>query len=496
VNNIKRNFFIHLTALATTCAVMPITAAELPTVKAAPLKPSQKPNFIFIFIDDMGYGDLSCYGNTTVKTPSIDKMAADGILFSQFYVNSPVCSPSRVALQTGQYPVRWGITSYLATMEFNKKRGMKNYLDPNAPSLAKILKENGYATGHFGKWHIGGGKDLKGSPIPEDYGFDEVIVDRVFVDEKGEKVEIKNSARVKKHQKTEFYVDRALEFINKNKTKPFFVNLFPNDVHDFYKPKPGSEKKYTSVAKNLEDAKFLATLVELEQQIGRFMAELKKMNLLENTIVMFSSDNGPTDWPRYYRNGGVPPCSQGNLRGRKWSLYEGGIRVPFIVQWNGTIKPGLKDETTLACATDIFPTLCSLAGIDLPTNYKPDGVDISSAIMGQPITREKEIIWYYINTPVSGKPGHISPQWAIRSGDWKLLIEDDGTNVQLYNIKNDITEKNNVAKRYPEKAKELSMKLSNWKKTEKISGPHFLTAKKATEELEATEKRIAHREKK
>ena len=308
----------------------------------------KQPNVVVIFIDDMGYADPGCYGNPLVGTPNIDNLADHGIRFTNFYVNSPICSPSRVALLTGQYPMRHRIHSFIASSERNEKRSMADFLDPEAPSLARILKGQGYATGHFGKWHMGGGRDVDWAPLPQAYGFDQSLVsfeglgDRIL--EYGSSLCDQSAVlgkgkitRVHKYEKTRIYVDSALSFIERNQHSPFYIHLWPNDVHDPHRPMPGVGEKYKDITDNPYQQDFLAVLEEMDEQIGRFMSGLEEKGLLEETIVIFTSDNGPTDWPWYYRDGYNPPGFTGPLFGRKWSLYEGGIRMPFIVCWKGHV---------------------------------------------------------------------------------------------------------------------------------------------------------------
>lgn len=433
----------------------------------------QKPNVIIIFIDDMGYGDLSIYGNTQIETTNIDALASQGTKFMQFYVNSPVCSPSRVAMITGQYPVRHRFYTYLAEREKNAQNKMPDFLPSTVPTLAKMMHANGYVTGHFGKWHLGGGRDVGDAPLPTEYGFDksftsfEGLGDRTLTFEdnlNNQSAKLGRGTIVKapQHKQTAMYVDSALAFIKAHKGKPFFINFFPNDVHDPYNPEEGADQKYASVTNNKEQQKFLAVLKELDNQIGRLLSELKKMEVLQNTIILLTSDNGPTDWPRYYQGGGLPPCSAGDLRGRKWSLYEGGIREPFIAVWPGRIPAGRVDSTSVMSVVDFVPTVAKLTGTSIPAGYISDGIDESKVLLGHNQNASKDIYWYYNNNPLPGKKENVSPMLAIRSGDWKLLMQPDGSSKQLYNIATDHKESKNVVDIEKEKAKQLSMKLSSW----------------------------------
>jgi arylsulfatase A-like enzyme len=434
---------------------------------------SGKPNVIIMFIDDMGYGDLSCYGNKQVKTTNIDKLAEQGTKFMQFYVNSPVCSPSRAAMMTGQYPARNGFFTYLAERKKNIENKMPDFLPASVPTLAKMLHANGYATGHFGKWHLGGGRDVGDAPLPTEYGFDksftsfEGLGDRTLtfddnLNKQSAQLGRGNIIKAPQNKQTEMYVDSALAFIKAHKSQPFLVNFFPNDVHDPYNPAEGTEKQYASVTANVHQQKFLATLKNLDNQIGRLLGELKKMDLLKNTIILLTSDNGPTDWPYYYKNGGEPPCSQGDLRGRKWSLYEGGIRVPFIAVWPGKIPAHKVNTESVMSVVDFVPTIAALTNTKVPVNYKSDGVNESDVLLGKNKKTTNDIYWYYNNNPVGGKKENIAPTLAIRSGKWKLLMEPGGAEKQLYNMETDHKESKNLVNNETKIADDLSAKLQKY----------------------------------
>jgi arylsulfatase A-like enzyme len=354
----------------------------LPVSGKVPTPRQARPNIVFIFIDDMGYADPACFGNPIVKTPNIDRLAAEGIKLTNFYVNSPICSPSRVAVTTGQYPARWKIHSYLNNRAGNKSRGMADYLDKAAPTTAKKLKAAGYSTAHFGKWHMGGGRDVDDAPLPADYGFDESLVafeglgDRLLVNPKNSSTRLGhgNISFCERWEKTEKYTDRAIDFIRRNKDKPWYVRLFPNDVHDAHVPLPGTEEPWKAASDNPWQHKFFAVLKEMDRQIGRLVDEIDALGLAENTLIVFTSDNGPTDWPKYYRdNSGGPPGFTGPFLGRKWSLFEGGIRMPFIARWKGRIPEGIVDKSSMMGGIDLSPTFCSLAGVQVPQSEKLDG---------------------------------------------------------------------------------------------------------------------------
>ncbi len=467
----RRQFVKALGAGAATLALPKTLAAYEPS--------KSRPNFVFIFVDDLGYGDLSCYGNNEISTPHIDSLARDGVRFTQFYVNSPICSPSRTAVTTGQYPQRWRIFSFLADRELNRRRCMADWLDPKAVTLPRLLKQAGYATGHFGKWHMGGGRDVDDAPLPQAYGLDESFVafeglgDRLLINDDGLS---KESAKLGHgeitwsdwHERTGMFVDRTIDFIRRHKNQPFYINLWPNDVHDAHHPSQTQLDKFSHLAGEPQWQKFYAVLDELDRQIGRLLSALDELGLSDDTVIVFAGDNGPTAWPHYYekrQDDRAAPGLTGGLRGRKWSLYEGGIREPFIVRWRGTIPAGKLNETTVVAGIDLLPSLGTLAGLKLPEGYTPDGLDLSAALLGRAaLPRQKPIMWEYGRhagcRPFLKKDQ--SPHLAIRDGHWKLLMNARGTDIQLYSLEADVAEQTNVAGDHADVVKRLSHQLLEW----------------------------------
>lgn len=446
------------------------------SIDAAPASEAQRPNVLVLFIDDMGYGDLSCFGNTKVATPNIDRLAAGGLRLTHFYSNAPICSPSRVALSTGQYPQRWRIHSYLDTREHNAKRKMADYLDSRALHTAKIFKDAGYRTAHFGKWHMGGGRDVDDAPLPVTYGFDETIValeglgDRIIFPESGiakasEKLgHGRIIAHAPKREMTRQYVGHAIDFLQRTKNAPFYLEVFPNDVHGLHHPLPEDAARYASVTSSPAEQKFFAILVEMDRQIGRLLDELDRQGQAENTIVILTSDNGPSDGVGYYRQGGLPPGSTGPFFGRKGSLYEGGIRMPFIIRWPGRTPANEIDNQTIVAAIDLQPTLCALAGVAAPSGKTYDGLDMSAAFVGRSLQRAQPVFWEFgVNEKVSlGRKEHSSPKLAMRDGNWKFLIDPDGSNAELYDLSTDLAERHNLAPQLSSRTAAFSTRILTW----------------------------------
>lgn len=435
---------------------------------------AERPNIVFVFIDDMGYGDLSCYGNAEIRTANIDRLAKGGVRFEQFYVASPICSPSRVGITTGQFPARHMIHSYLNSRKRNRERGMRDFLDPAAPAVARAFQDAGYATAHFGKWHMGGGRDVDDAPLPQAYGFDESLVsfeglgDRILppgrLSEQSRQLGRGTIRDVPKHQMTEIYVNRAIDFIRRNREKPFYLHVWLNDVHDRFFPKPELLQKFARFASNPYRQQYFAVIDEMDRQLGRLFSEVDALGLAERTILVLASDNGPTAWRRYYDEGYDPPGKTNGLRGRKWSLYEGGIREPLIVRWNGVTPANVTNSKTVVSGVDLFPTFCSLAGIDAP-GAEFDGVDMSEAFRGDQVIRRRALFWEYGRDPSYLRPGlesDRSPALAVRDGNWKLLMNTDGSGVELYSFSDGFAETENLAANEPSVASRLQRVLAEW----------------------------------
>jgi arylsulfatase A-like enzyme len=421
----------------------------------------RRPNIVFIFVDDMGYADPSCFGNPMVNTPHMDRLAVEGIRLTNFYSNSPICSPSRVAVTTGQYPGRWKIHSYLATREANRKRRMAHYLALSAPTVAKSLKAAGYATAHFGKWHMGGGRDVDDAPEPSAYGFDEHLVN---FEGMGPRID---QQQTPKHKWTEIYVDRAIDFIRRNQDTPFFLRLFPNDVHDRHEPATESVGQWTAVTEDPTWQRFFAVLEEMDRQIGRLVVQIDSLGLAEQTLILLTSDNGPTDWPSYYRDQEIvhPPGFTGSFFGRKWSLYEGGIRMPLIARWKGRIASGATNSQSIVAGIDLPVIFRNLAGVPVAASEMLDGIDMTAALLGQPIQRPRPIFWQYgkpFARLMPGNPRYISPSLAMRDGRWKLLMNPDGSEMQLFDVVADVGETNNLADDQPQIVERMRALLLEW----------------------------------
>jgi len=438
-------------------AVVALAAAVVPSASAAE---ARKPNIIFILADDLGWGDLGCYGHPHIKSPNIDRLAKQATLFTQFYVNASVCSPSRCAFMTSHYPARHAIHGHYATHEQNEKRGMSDWLDPKVPNVASVLKAAGYATAHFGKWHLGAGP---GAPEPGAYGIDDY---RVLVGN-GPKWDLPPA---------EFWprsctliVDEAIRFMKTNQARPFYLNVWSLLPHATLNPTAEQMQPYARFAigqgvphKSAAQI-YYASVTDLDTQVGRLLDELDKLDLANHTLVLFSSDNGPEDI--HITNAGHSGIgSAGPFRGRKRSLYEGGVRTPFIARWPGHIPAGRVDNTSVVAGVDFLPTFCQLAGVPLPADLKSDGEDVSDVLLGQSRPRGTPLLWEW-RFNIAGEPFHRSPTLAIRDGDWKLLLNPDRSRVELYDIPRDPTQLANLATAHPDIVERLAKKALAWQAT-------------------------------
>lgn len=438
---------------------------------AAPLPAASRPNLVVVFIDDMGWADFSCFGNTAAKTPNIDRLAAEGIRFHQFYVNSPICSPSRCALTTGQYPQRWNITSYLEHRAGNERRGMADWLDPEAPSLARFLKSAGYATGHFGKWHLGGQRDVDDAPAITRYGFDESLTNFEGMGPKLLPLTLKPGDKepgkiwqdaerlggpvtwMQRSKITGGFIDAAIPFIDQaaKDKKPFYVNLWPDDVHSPFWP-PVEQWK------DGKRAIYHAVLEEMDRQFGRLFDYLRDTpELRDNTLVLICSDNGPEPGAG----------SAGPFRGTKGTLFEGGIRSPLVAWAPGLIdagKAGSLDDTTVLAAFDFVPSLLKLAGVKNPEGVVFDGEDLSAPLLGKgEASRRAPLFWRRPPDRKRLEPGGPAlPDLAMREGKWKLLCDYDGAHSQLHDLSSDRGESKNLAADQAELVARMTRQVVAW----------------------------------
>lgn len=406
-----------------------------------PITEIQPPNFVIIMADDLGYGDLGCYGHPTYRTPHLDSMAANGLQFTDYHSNGAVCSPTRAALLTGRYQQLVGMEGVIYVRGETRQTG----LDTTAVTFAELLK-SAYTTGIVGKWHLGYRPEYN----PVHQGFD---VFRGYVSGNIDYHSHYDNAGIydwwngldsvsETGYVTDLISKHAKNFIQENQDNPFCLYIAHEAPHWPYQgrndpPDRFPDTKFVSLGSRQDYAGAYQEMVEvMDESVGEVLATLDSFNLSENTLVFFCSDNGAVD----------SLGNNGALRGHKAQLWEGGHRVPAIAYWPGTIVPGTTDATVLSM--DVLPTLLSLANEKLPPDFATTGVDFSSVITQRERLPERTTFWRY------------RQQWAVRQGDWKLLIRGDST--YLFNLRDDLIEQNNLANRYPEKLNNLLDTLSQW----------------------------------
>ncbi|MFC1764378.1 sulfatase [Planctomycetota bacterium] len=437
-----------------------------------------KPNILFIFGDDWGWGDLGCHGHHYVKTPNIDRLAEEGTDFHRFTVANGVCSPSRTAVMTGHFPARYNINGHFAWAKQNAKRNMPDWLDPKAPLLSRFLQEGGYATAHFGKWHLSNNM-IPDSPLPSQYGYDVYGAFNCA----GEQMPVHEDA------------DNAIAFIEKNQRekKPFFINLWLHEPHTPFHTVP----KYRWRFRDLEEADniYASVLSHADDRIGDVLDTLDRLGLTENTLVVFSSDNGParaagsaelklmhdTATGAGY---GVAASKgiTGGRKGYKAALFEGGIGVPFIARWPGKIAAGNIDDVSCISAVDLLPTFCEIAEVKLPASYQPDGVSQVSTLLGNKKSkREKPLFWKMGGAwPAPKSMPYHWVSYAVVDQQWKLVTNSDFSYVELYDIVGDPYEKNDLKKEQPEVVQQLMKKLAKWKDSLPAKpGAHLFSAERS-----------------
>ena len=424
-------------------------------------KPSAtRPNILFILADDLGWHQLGCYGSSFYETPNLDRLAKQGMKFTDAYAAAPVCSPTRASIMTGKYPARLHLTDFIKGGSPKDKKLLTPewtaYLPLEEVTIAEALKTAGYMCGHFGKWHLNKDKNYKlGRPRdPRSQGFDDVLT--THKPRKGPKSPYEND----EHHVRQIS-EHALAFIKNNKDNPFFCYVTHNTIHRpdvereeliaKYRKKPGADNDVKYGHNNPVQAAMLETL---DKSIGTILKELDELNLADNTIVIFFSDNGH-----------LGPKDSKPLRGSKADLYEGGIRVPLIVRWPGAVKPASVCDVPVI-SIDFFPTFLEVVGLKV-TDPEVDGVSLIPLLKQTSKLKRDAIYFHYPH--YHGQS--IAPSGVIRRGKYKLVEwfekSVDGFNVaavELYDLENDLNEQNNLAEKMPQKAAELYSKLKQWRK--------------------------------
>jgi len=440
------------------CILIAIVAGISPLALA-------KPNIVFILADDLGYTDLACYGSKYYETPHLDRVAAQGMKFASGYTCGPNCQPTRAALMSGQYNPRTGVYTVGGIDRFAWQTRTLRPVDnvQNLPlekiTIGQAIKKAGYSTGYFGKWHLGQDGDYH----PGKRGFDEAITSM------GVHFDFKTQPKVDYPKGTylaDWLADKSVDFIRRHKEKPFFLVLAHFAVHtplqakqnwiDHFKPK--------SPVGGHQNPTYAGMIASVDESVGRIMALLDELKLSDNTLLVFSSDNGGVGG--YEREGiqGGDVTDNAPLRGGKGMLYEGGVRIPYIFRWPGKIKSGTVCNEPIN-SVDLYPTLVELAGGKPDPAYTLDGTSYLNLLTGGSKAKRKALYWHFPGYLGSGgNTWRTTPVGTIRDGDWKLLEFFETGKRELYNLKDDIGEKHDLAGSQPDKLKELHDKLLAWRK--------------------------------
>ena len=456
----------------------------LPLGRRASAVNRKKPSFVFFLIDDMGWKDLGCYGSSFYETPNTDRLASQGMRFTDAYAACPVCSPTRASIVAGKYPARLGITQWIGGP--NEPTAYRHYLPLEDVTIAEALKEAGYATAFVGKWHLGS-EDY----YPQHQGFDV----NIGGDSSGAPPTYfwpyKRNNRALDElppggQEGEYLTDRltdeSIKFLEANEDKPFLLYLSHYAVHTPVESKAELTQKYKAKIEKMpehggprfaavygryktrmvQDNPVYAGMVEsVDDSVGRVMKKLEELGVADNTVVIFMSDNGGLS--TVPRDGST--CNLPLRAGKGW-LYEGGIREPMIVKWPGVVRDGSTCGEPVT-STDFYPTMLEMAGLPPKPEQHVDGVSLVPLLKQRGKPQRKAIYWHYPHYHGSGS----KPSGAVRAGDYKLIEWYEDNSVELYNLKDDIGEKNDLAAKMPEKAAELRSLLRRWLKQTKATVP-------------------------
>ena len=432
----------------------PLSAAEQQT----------RPNFVIVLSDDLGYGDLACYGHPKIQTPNIDRFASEGLRLTSCYAAHPNCSPSRTGLMTGRNPFRVGVHDWIPYESpiHMRKREI---------TIATLLRQAGYDTAHVGKWHMNGLFNRPGQPQPPDHGFNYWFStqNNALPNHHNPENFVRNAKRVGKLEgyAGPLVAKEAIHWLNdvRDEEKPFFLYVCFHEPHEPIATDPKYAKLYPSDDPSL--SAHHGNITQMDAAFGEVMDALDELKLRDNTFVLFTSDNGPAITGRH------PHGSAGPLRDKKSYLYEGGIRVPGIIRWPGHVKPGTTSDTPVS-GVDLLPTLCAITDVPVPDDRAIDGTNILPVLKGEPVKRETPLYWQF-------NRARGEPKVAMRVGDWKILATLKGLpekktvdikpgemkalksaeldTFELYNLHEDIGETNDLAQKNPEKLQKMIAKL-------------------------------------
>lgn len=425
-----------------------LTSWALTLFVMAPQALAAPPNVVLILMDDMGWRDVGFAGNEFAETPHLDQLAAEGVRFSQAYASAPNCAPTRACLMSGQYTPRHGVFTVIDPRHDPGQPHHKvlsarsnEALSGDVVTVAELLQSGGYATACFGMWNLGRGRS--GPSTPTGQGFD------IYREPKSLGFEKDAYFDDRGRYCADVLTDETLAFIEQKRTQPFFVYLATHDVHAPLEPKPELVEKYRRKARqaDVSDPEILqaAAVEAVDTNVGRVMAKLKALKLDDNTMVIFTSDNGGT--PQF-----VAP-----LNGSKGALYEGGIRVPAAVWWKGIRNPGRTFSEPIL-SMDFYPTIAELSGLALPANQPADGLSLLSVLRDDAKSLHRDAVFWHFPCYI----GRGEPSSAVRLGDWKLIEKFQDQSFELYDLQSDPGESHNLATSKPDKLRELKTVLHKW----------------------------------
>jgi arylsulfatase A len=419
-----------------------------------------RPNIIIALCDDLGYGDLGCYGHPHIKTPNINKLARQGMKLTDCYAAAPVCSPSRAGLLTGRTPYRCGIYDWIPA-------DSPVHLRSREITIATLLRQAGYTTCHVGKWHCNGKFNSPEQPQPGDHGFDHWFSTQNNAGPSHENPTnfVRNGKAVGELQgySSALIVQEAIDWLKekRDRSKPFCLFVWFHSPHEPIATSP----EFMDLYKEKEEVIYYGNISQMDHEFGRLMKTLDKMNLRDSTFVMFTSDNGP-EMLRRYRGSQRSFGTAGILRDRKLYMYEGGIRVPGIIRWPGKAKAGSVCREPVN-NTDVLPTLCEMVGIAVPSDRPIDGVSVLPIFEGKKIERKVPLYWRY--DKALSKPFTV----AMRQGDWKILADNEMTKFELYNLRKDISEQHNLADSQPNRLEAMKKVLTKLHAEIEAEGPKW-----------------------
>jgi len=430
MDHVNRRDFLKMVGLSAASVVLP--GCAMSSGQSLPEISGSRPNIVIVLCDDLGFGDLSCYGHPHIKTPNLNKLAAEGMKLTDCYAAAPVCSPARAGMLTGRTPYRCGIYDWIPS-------NSPMHLRRQEQTIATLLRNSGYATCHTGKWHCNGKFNSPEQPQPGDHGFEHWFStqNNAGPSHHNPKNFVRNGRRVGPSEgySSEIIVQEAIDWLGTkwDRSRPFCLFVWFHAPHEPIATSPQFMKMY----EGKKEAIYYGNVTQMDHEFGRLMKTLDKMELRDKTFVMFTSDNGPETLNRY-RGANRSFGSPEPLRGMKLHMYEGGIRVPGIIRWPRRAKPGSECHEPVN-GTDILPSLCEMAGVEVPAGRPIDGTSFLPILQGGKLKRKVPLYWRYDRA--LSKPFTV----AMRQGEWKILADNAMTMFELYNVRTDIAEEHNLA---------------------------------------------------